>query len=340
MHVCENSSVQSFFFVISSVFILLTVFVNGSTDACNSIATAVGSGSLKTKNAVGLSALLNMIGVLSGAILNNHVQHTLNELLAFIEKHNSCKVVFCILFSVVLWTVVAWYFAVPTSESHSLISAIAGASLLLSQKTSTVNSAWKTVLIGAVLSVVSGYISAYCMQKIFNKIKKFDYVTLRTHNAARLQIFFAALMSLLHGYQDGQKFIGLALCINQSANNNAVSTSSFRLVIALVMGIGTACGGGRIVRKIAFELTQLNSCSGLMADFVSSLVIFLSSVLGLPISTTQVKTAAVAGIGNANDGCVDKKTIKEILLIWGLTFPCCSLISFLMLRLLMCFRLL
>ncbi len=143
-------------------------------------------------------------------------------------------------------------------------------------------------------------------------------------------------MAFLHGAQDGQKFIGVfLLCCALAAGRQDTETFLvpvwLSVLCALVMALGTALGGRRIIDTVGRRMVPLTPRLGFAADLGGGACLLLCSLLGLPVSTTHVKTAAILGAG----GRADRGVVRSILLAWALTFPSCTAIGFLASRLLL-----
>ena len=148
-------------------------------------------------------------------------------------------------------------------------------------------------------------------------------------------------MSFMHGAQDGQKFIGVLL-LGIVLANGGENTSGIQLPVwimllcSLVMGVGTSVGGKKIIKSVGMDMVRLEKYQGFSADIASAFCLLLSSVFGIPVSTTHTKTTAIMGVGAVKRiSAVNFKVVKEMVLTWVLTFPGCGLIGFLMAKLFM-----
>ena len=153
------------------------------------------------------------------------------------------------------------------------------------------------------------------------------------------QIFGAAAMSFMHGAQDGQKFIGvLFLGIAFSNGQGSVSGISIpvwlMLVCSVVMAAGTSVGGEKIIKSVGMDMVKLEKYQGFSADLAAAFCLLLSSLFGIPVSTTHTKTSAIMGVGAVRRlSAINLGVVKEMMLTWIFTFPGCGLISFLMAKL-------
>ena len=156
------------------------------------------------------------------------------------------------------------------------------------------------------------------------------------------QIFGAAAMSFMHGAQDGQKFIGvlflgLAFCNGQTSVSGVVIPVWLMLLCSTVMGVGTSVGGEKIIKSVGMDMVRLEKYQGFAADLSAAACLLLSSLFGIPVSTTHTKTSAIMGVGAVKRlSAINYGVVKDMMLTWVFTFPGCGLISFAMAKLFMC----
>ena len=147
-------------------------------------------------------------------------------------------------------------------------------------------------------------------------------------------------MAFMHGAQDGQKFMGVIILSTYLIKGidpkqmSGIDTSSLvwlMLICSLVMALGTMCGGKKIIKSVGMDMVKLEKYQGFSADIAGSLCLLLSSVFGIPMSTTHAKTTAIMGVGAVRRlSAINLNVVKEMALTWLLTFPGCGLISFIM----------
>lgn len=302
--------------------VLAVLFVNGWTDAPNAIASAVGSGAMDFRRAAALAAGCNFAGSALACLLFPAVAATMGGLVSFSDAPAAVTALCAAMLSVVLWAVLAWRFGLPTSESHALLSGLSGAALALGPHRAALQAGpWLWTLAGLALSLPAGALAA----RLFRR-----WLTGRTRSAAAWQRRAAAAMALLHGAQDSQKFLALLLLAGGLGGLHFAPSLPLLLLISGTMAAGTALGGRPIVEKVGTQLAALTPGDGLAADAGAGLVLAVCSLLGLPVSTTHTKVAAVLGAGRHPSPAA----ALEIALAWLLTFPCCAGLAFLFARLL------
>ncbi len=326
--------------------VLLTlgvIFVNGWTDAPNAIATCISTRCMSVRGAILLSAVFNFLGVFIMTQFNASVAETITKMVDFGGNTELALVALCAaLFSIVVYSVGASYFGIPTSESHSLIAGITGAAIATQNGFSGINmDEWVKVLYGLVMSLGLGFGIGWGVCKLLTVIcAKMD--RRKTNPFFKwAQIAGAAAMSFMHGAQDGQKFIGVlflgvAFCNGQPGLVNTAIPVWLMLLCSVVMGVGTSVGGEKIIKSVGMDMVKLEKYQGFAADLGAAFCLLLSSVFGIPVSTTHTKTSCIMGVGAVRRlSAINFGVVKEMLLTWVFTFPGCGLISFLMAKLFM-----
>jgi PiT family inorganic phosphate transporter len=324
--------------IITTFLTLGVVFVNGWTDAPNAIATCVSTRSMSPRAAILMAAVFNFLGVFVMTMFNATVAQTIYKMVDFGGNSHDALVALCAaLFSIVLWATAAWWFGIPTSESHALIAGITGAAIALQGGLSGINpNEWVKVLYGLVLSAVMGLAMGVLVVKLIERIfKRVD--RRKTFGLFRnAQIIGGAGMAFMHGAQDGQKFMGVFMLSVFLAQGQAAVTEFFIpiwliVLCSAVMALGTSIGGYRIIKSVGMDMVKLEKYQGFSADTAAVICLFTASVLGLPVSTTHTKTTSIMGVGAAKRiSSVNWGVVKEMVVAWVLTFPGCGLIGFLM----------
>ncbi|MDD4715303.1 MAG: inorganic phosphate transporter [Oscillospiraceae bacterium] len=321
--------------------VLLTlgvIFVNGWTDAPNAIATCVSTRSMSPHAAIIMAAIFNFLGVLVMTAISTTVAETIYGMVDFQGDAHSALIALCAaLFAIVLWSVAAWWFGIPTSESHALIAGLSGAAIALQGGIGGINPGeWIKVIYGLILSSVIGFFMGIIVVKGIKAACK-NINRRKTNNFFRkAQIAGGAGMAFMHGAQDGQKFMGVFMLGMFLAEGKAI-TQEFVIPIWLivlcsaVMALGTSIGGYRIIKAVGMDMVKLEQYQGFAADFASILCLLAASFLGFPMSTTHTKTTAIMGVGAAKRlSCVNWNVVREMVTGWLLTFPGCGLVGFLM----------
>ena len=328
------------------VAVLLTlgvILVNGWTDAPNAIATCVVTRCMSARGAILMAAVFNFLGVFIMSSINATVAQTITKMVDFgTNSHEAIVALSAALFAIVVWATLAWWFGIPTSESHALIAGLTGGAIALHGGLSGVNGGeWVKVLYGLVISVVLGFALGWLVCRLvvllFRRVER--KYTERIFRVA--QVFGAACMSFMHGAQDGQKFMGVILLalflVNGQSPDTAVQMPVWLMLLcSIIMGLGTSIGGKKIIKSVGMDMVKLEKYQGFSADIAASLSLLFSSVFGIPVSTTHAKTTAIMGVGAVNRlSAINFSVVKDMALTWLLTFPGCGLIGYLMAKLFM-----
>ena len=323
------------------VTVLLTlgvIFVNGWTDAPNAIATCVTTRCMRVRSAIWMSAAFNFLGVFVMTRINSSVASTISNMVDFGGNTREALIALCAaLFSIVVYSVGASYFGIPTSESHSLIAGLSGAAIAIHNGISGINAGeWIKVLYGLALSLLLGFAVGWVICKLVCVLCQWADRRKTNRFFKGAQIFGAAAMSFMHGAQDGQKFIGVLFLGVAFARGqeNVVGASIpiwLMLLCSVVMAVGTSVGGEKIIKSVGMDMVKLEKYQGFSADLAAAFCLLLSSLFGIPVSTTHTKTTAIMGVGAVQRlSAIDFGVVKEMMLTWIFTFPGCGLISFVM----------
>ena len=302
-------------------------FINGFHDAANSIATIVTTGVLTPRQAVLWAALFNFIAFI---FLNLMVAKTIGQGLidpAIIDT----KLIFAALMGAIFWNLITWFFGLPSSSSHALIGGIAGAAIAKAGFSSLKMIGFIKVAMGLFISPVAGLLAGLAVTFAFTRLVRNTNEQKKGRLFKGLQLASSAFLSLTHGGNDAQKTMGIiAVLLFSSSWLEGPFYIPFWVVISChaMISLGTLTGGWRIVRTMGTQITSLNTLSGCAAETSAAAIIFAATDFGIPVSTTQTVTGAVAGTGLIHGLSGTKwSTLKIIFLSWLLTFPAAGFVS-------------
>jgi inorganic phosphate transporter, PiT family len=320
--------IQLFLLIIVVATALAFDFTNGFHDTANAMATSIASGALKPKQAVALSAVLNLLG----AFLSTTVAATIAK--GLIDSSIvSLELVFAGLVGGVVWNLLTWLLGIPSSSSHALIGGIVGATIAAVGAHGVI---WKGVMSKAIipafvsvfLALIVGAVATWLVYRITRGLQKE-----RTEAGFRRgQIGSASLVSLAHGTNDAQKTMGiifLALMSYGSVSKSAAVPPLWVIMAcALAMATGTYLGGWRIIRTLGKGLVEIQSPQGMAAESSSAAVILLSAHFGYALSTTQVCTGSVMGSGVGKPGGEVRWGVAgRMAVAWVVTLPLAGLVG-------------
>ncbi len=302
-------------------------FLNGFHDSANSIATVVSTRVLSPRTAVIWAAFFNFIAFLFFGL---HVANTIGKGIidiAIVDK----TVIFGALFGACSWNIITWYFGLPTSSSHALIGGMIGSALVKAGASALV---WKGILktlIFIVISPVAGLLLGLGFGLIVYRLFRNSPRTMVEGFFRKGQLVSASLYSLGHGGNDAQKTMGIIASLLFSAGLLGDKFYvPFWVVISChsAIALGTMFGGWRIVKTMGQKVAKLTPIDGFCAETGAATMLFFSSALGVPISTTHTITGSIMGVGSIQRlSAVRWGVAGTIVWAWILTIPCSAFIA-------------
>ncbi len=301
-------------------------FLNGFHDSANSVATVVSTKVLSPKWAVIWAAFFNFVAFLFFGV---HVAETIGKGIVDLQIIES-NVVFAALMGACIWNIITWYLGLPTSSSHALIGGLIGAALVKAGPSSLVFSGiWKTVLFifaSPILGLFFGLVFGTGIFRLFRRKspKQVDHVFRKG------QLLSASLYSLGHGGNDAQKTMGIIAGLLFSSHLIDKFFVPFWVVIACntAMALGTLAGGWRIVKTMGQRVAKLKPVDGFCAESGAAITLFMSTAMGIPVSTTHTITGSIAGVGSLKRlSAVRWNVAGKIVWAWIFTIPVAAVIS-------------
>jgi PiT family inorganic phosphate transporter len=305
---------------------LIFDYINGFHDAANSIATVVSTRVLTPGVAVIWAAVFNFF---AAYLLGTGVAETIGS--GFVNVRLITPwVLLAGLIGAILWDILTWFLALPTSSSHALIGGYAGAAFAKAGLNGLVAGKWAITLAFIVLSPVIGLAAAYLlMVGVYWGFRRFTPTRMDRH-FRRYQLMSAAVLSCAHGTNDAQKTMGIitAVLVAGGMQSDFHVPSWVIAASAASMGLGTMSGGWRIVRTMGTRLTRLQPRSGFCAEAGAAISILFATWLGLPVSSTHAIAGAIAGVGSIQrTRAVRWHLAGGIVTAWVLTIPAAAAVA-------------
>ncbi|WP_329104906.1 inorganic phosphate transporter [Micromonospora sp. NBC_01699] len=311
---------------------MLFDYTNGFHDAANAIATSISTRALTPRVALAMAAVGNFIGAHLGGNVAKTVGDGLVELPTGLA---SLGVVFAGVLGAICWNLLTWYFGIPSSSSHALFGGLVGATLCATLFGVGGTVLWDGILIKVVIPMVASPLVGFALGALMMLAVMWIF---RRGNPAKLNRGFrwaqtasAMAMSIGHGMQDAAKTMGIVVLALFAGGYQDSKTHIPEWVFwtsATVLALGTYAGGWRIIRTLGRKIIDLGPPEGFAAETVASIVLFTTSRLGLPISTTHTITSAIMGVGATKKlSAVRWGVAGNIVMAWILTFPAAAAIA-------------
>ena len=313
------------FVIILIILALIFDFLNGFNDSSNIVATIIFSRALPPRTALILTAVAEFSGPFLFGVA---VAKTIGAGIVPAESINVLMLIAAI-FSAIVWDLFAWYFGIPSSSSHALIGGLVGAVGFGASFSVIQLSGLGQVLIALFASPILGLLVGYLMMKLilFLARKASMKINFFFKNA---QIITGVGLALSHGANDAQKTMGIITLALLTAGK----IDHFEVplwVIALSAGaiaLGTSIGGWRLIRTLGSKFYKIRPVHGFAAQISSAAVILSAALLGGPVSTTQVVSSSIMGVGSAERiNKVRWGVAGNIATAWLLTIPVTGLLA-------------
>jgi len=304
------------------VLALIFDYINGFHDAANAIATVVSTRIMRPGAAVIFGASLNFVG----AMLGTEVAATIGKGLVDAATL-SMQTIICTLIGAILWNLLTWYKGLPTSSSHALIGSLLGATFFSGADGNAHimwGAVWEKIILPMITSPILGLTIGFLLMTALTWMVYRMKLGRINRLFGRLQIVSAGFMALSHGLNDAQKSMGvIALALMMTYPQDSFSVPLWvKIACAIAMGCGTMSGGWRIIRTLGNKMIKLQPIHGFAAETTSSIIIGGASFLGIPVSTTQVISTSIMGVGATKRlSAVRWGIVGNIMWAWVLTLP-------------------
>ena len=309
-------------------------YVNGFHDAANSIATVVSTRVLTPLQGVTWAAFWNFVAAFT---FGTAVAKTVGTGLLDVQQVDS-YVILAALLGAIAWDLITWYAGLPTSSSHALIGAYAGAGIAKAGLGIIIPAGWVNTLIFIVLAPLLGMVLGMLNLVAILHIFKRSIPSSVDHLFRRGQLISAAAYSLGHGTNDAQKTMGIiaGALFTVPEYRHLVSDAAGKLLIPFwivllahaAIGLGTLSGGWRIVHTMGSRITRLRPMSGFAAEAAGAITLFSAAHWGIPVSTTHTITGAIVGVGSLRRiRSVRWNVARRIVWAWILTIPASAAIA-------------
>jgi len=316
---------MSFALILLIVLALTFDFFNGVNDSSNIVATMISSRAIPPRVALIMTAVAEFCGPF---IFGVAVANTISQDIAAIEAIN-LTVIIAALIAAISWNITTRVSGIPSSTSHALIGGLIGAVVVGAGFQAIKMAGVIKVLITLFTSPIIGFVAGWI---IANLIYLLSWKATPKVNTLfkRLQIVTSLGLALSHGTNDAQKTMGI---ITMGLVISGV-ISSFTIppwvivACASAIAIGTSLGGWQLIRTLGTKFYRIRPVHGFASQATSAAVILAASLVGGPVSTTQVVSTAIMGVGAADRmSKVRWGVVGEILTAWIITIPTTAILA-------------
>ena len=300
-------------------------FLNGFHDSSNLVATIISSRAMSPRMALTLTAIAEFVGPF---IFGVAVASTIGEGIVP-PRSVTLPVLLAALTSAILWNLITWFLGIPSSSSHAMIGGLIGA-VAAGVGFQNIQLAGLTkIFLALFLSPVLGLLAGYLLTRLVYFLARRASPKINVF-FKRAQIVTAVGLALSHGANDAQKTMGIITLGLVTAG----SLAEFKVpiwVVAISAGaiaLGTSVGGWRLIRTLGGKFYKIRPVHGFCTQISSAAVILGAALLGGPVSTTQVVSSAIMGVGSAERlSKVRWNVAGQIAVAWLLTIPATMLVS-------------
>jgi len=307
--------------------VLAFEFVNGFHDSANSIATVVATKVLSPVKAVAWAAIFNFVGIyLSQAVAKTIGKGIIDQNLIL---EYGALLLFCAVMGAIIWDLITWWLAIPTSSSHALVGGLIGAGGAVAGLNAIVWSGTLKTVAFIVISPLAGLAAAFGLAVLVMWVAKKLSKAVVNRWFRRLQLGSSAFYSYAHGSNDAQKGMGIITMVLLIESGGAFVVQDWvMLACGIAISLGTFFGGWRIVKTMATRLTHLDPYQGFCAETGAAVMLFTTARLGIPVSTTHTISGGIMGVGATRRlSAVRWGVGRRIVIAWILTIPAAATIA-------------
>jgi PiT family inorganic phosphate transporter len=300
-------------------------FLNGIHDSSNIVATMITSRAFSPRVALAVTAVSEFSGpFIFGVAVANTIGHEIVN-----PQTITLQVIIAALVAAISWNLLTWYLGLPSSSSHALIGGFIGSVMIGAGWQEIKMSGLEKVLIALFTSPILGLAFGYLITKLIYLLC--IRATPRVNWLfKRGQIVTSVALALSHGANDAQKTMGIITMalVTSGYLTEFVVPLWVIILCASMIALGTSIGGWRLIRTLGAKFYKIRPIDGMSSQLASAIVILGNSMVGGPVSTTQVVSSSIMGVGAAERvNKVRWGVAGEILTAWFLTIPATALVG-------------
>ena len=304
---------------------LLFDFLNGVRDSSNIVATMISSRAFRPQTALVITAIAEFLGpFLFGVVVAKTIgEQVVQSSVLDLESITAC------LIGAILWNTITWFLGLPGSSSHALIGGLVGAVIVRAGVDAIKLGGLYKVLIALFVSPLVGFLFGFLITRIIYFLVR--NATPRVNDVFRNGQFFTALaLAFSHGTNDSQKVMGIITLSLVIGGVLPTFQVPFWVVAVSAAGIaiGTIFAGQRLIHTLGSKFYKIRPLHSFSTQLASAIVILSASLFGVPVSTSQVVSSAIIGVGSSERfGKVRWSVAEDIAISWIITIPASGLLS-------------
>lgn len=311
--------------IVVIVLALLFDFLNGIHDSSNIVATMISSRAFHPRTALLMTAVAEFTGPFLFGVA---VAKTIGDEVA-VSSALTLHVITACLVSAIMWNLLTWFLGLPSSSSHALIGGLAGAVSIGAGFSALKLAGLEKVLIALFTSPLIGFAVGFMLLRVIFFLARNATPGINIF-FKRVQLVTAIGMAFSHGTNDAQKTMGI-ITLSLVISGVLPSFDVPYWVVAAsaaAIALGTSLGGWRLIRTLGGKFYKIRPVHSFTSQLTSAIVILTASLVGGPVSTTQVVSSAIIGVGSAERfGKVRWSVAGDIITAWVVTIPATALLS-------------
>jgi PiT family inorganic phosphate transporter len=304
---------------------LIFDFLNGMRDASNIVATMISSRAFGPRTALGIAAVAEFLGPFLFGVT---VARTIGDEIVQSDVL-TLTVILSALIGAIVWNLITWYFGLPGSSSHALIGGMIGAVMIGAGFGAIKLAGLYKVLIALFTSPIIGFIIGFIITRLIYFLVRGASPRIN-HLFKNGQLITALAMAFSHGTNDAQKTMGIiTLCLVIGGILPAFEVPFWVIAAsAAAIAIGTSLAGWRLIRTLGGKFYKIRPLHSFSTQLSSAGVILAASFFGVPVSTSQVVSSAIIGVGSAERASKVRWSVAEdIITSWLITIPASGLLA-------------
>jgi len=312
-------------FAILFVMALTFGFLDGFHNSANVVATVISSRAMSPRQSLTLAAIAEFIGPF---LLGTAVAKTIGSDLVDPEAV-TVPIVAAAVLSAILWKILTWWLGLPASSSHSLFGGLMGAVIVGAGINALIIGGVRTIFMTLLISPVLGLLGGYFIMAAMLYVTRGASPAINTI-FKRGQILTSTGLALTHGSNNAQKVMGIiSLGLVSTSLADDLSTTNWIIASAAgALALGTFLGGTRLIKTIGAKFYKIRPVHGFTSQATTATIILGATLLGGPVSTTQIVSSAIVGVGAAERlSKVRWLVFRDIAAAWFVTLPATALIA-------------